>query len=130
MRTHCFSVQFPMVCVLEEFRAEACFRFEVQFKFLFDGSLPTQIYSGSFIRKNPMMFVDTTWVNIDHLREFLHEREAQVSASVYNIEESPSLASNLGELAIRLLAGDRSDSQNSLCPLQPPPPSTRGVFYD
>jgi hypothetical protein len=40
--------------------------------------LPTQMYSGSFIRKNPTMFVDTTWVEIASLKEFMREREVSV----------------------------------------------------
>jgi hypothetical protein len=36
------------------------------------------MYSGSFIKKNPTMFVDTTWVNIDNLKVFLREREVSV----------------------------------------------------
>ena len=62
--------------VLEEFRAEACFQFTITV-FQVDSFLPTQMYSGSFIRKNPMMFVDTTWVKIDNLKEFLREREVK-----------------------------------------------------
>lgn len=47
---------------------------------VFDSSLPTQMYSGSFIRKNPMMFVDTTWVKINKLREFiLREQDSEVN---------------------------------------------------
>ena len=41
------------------------------------GILPTQMYSGSFIKKNPTMFMDTTWVEIDDLKEFLREREVK-----------------------------------------------------
>ena len=35
------------------------------------------MYSGSFIKKNPTMFMDTTWVEIDDLKEFLREREVK-----------------------------------------------------
>ena len=46
---------------------------------VFDRFLPTQMFSGSFIRKNPTMFVDTTWVEIESLKEFLCEREVSVN---------------------------------------------------
>jgi hypothetical protein len=64
--------------VLEEFRAEACLRILIT---TFDSFLPThwQMYSGSFIKKNPMMFVDTKWVKIEILKEFLCEREVSDS---------------------------------------------------
>ena len=45
---------------------------------VFDHFLLTQMFSGSFIRKNPTMFVDTTWVKIESLKEFLREREVSV----------------------------------------------------
>ena len=45
----------------------------------FDCFLPMQMYSRSFIRKNPTMFVDTTWVEIESLKEFLREREVSVN---------------------------------------------------
>jgi hypothetical protein len=51
---------------------------------VFDSFLPMQTYSGSFIRKNPMMFVDTAWVNIKDLKEFL-EREREVSVYTKDI---------------------------------------------
>jgi hypothetical protein len=65
--------------VLEEFRAEVCLRFTFKIT-AFDSFLPvpTQTYPGSFVKKNPTMFVDTTWVDIDSLREFLREREVSV----------------------------------------------------
>ena len=47
-----------------------------------DRFLPTQMYSGSFIRKNPTMFVETTWVEIDSLKDFLREREVNLYTSI------------------------------------------------
>ncbi|KAF8161444.1 hypothetical protein B0H34DRAFT_840756 [Crassisporium funariophilum] len=37
--------------------------------------IPTQMYTSSFIRKNPAKFVDTAWVEVNELKDFLRERE-------------------------------------------------------
>ena len=57
--------------VLEEFRAEVRLRLVKKTYTTFDSFLQT--YSGSFIEKKPTMFVDTSWVKIDNLRDFLCE---------------------------------------------------------
>ena len=46
----------------------------------FDRFSPTDVlyYYGSFIRKNLTIFVDTTWVEMASLKEFLREREVSV----------------------------------------------------
>jgi hypothetical protein len=50
-----------------------------------DSFLLMQAYPGSVIKKNTTMFVDTTWVKIDDLRDFLHEREVSVHGMNYLI---------------------------------------------
>ncbi|KAF9472697.1 hypothetical protein BDN70DRAFT_442245 [Pholiota conissans] len=35
----------------------------------------SEMYSGAYIRKNAAMFVDTAWVNIHELKQFLHSKE-------------------------------------------------------
>ena len=69
--------------VLEEFRAEVRLRLVKETYTAFDSFLQT--YSGSFIKKKPTMFVDTSWVKIDNLRDFLCEREVSVHGMNYLI---------------------------------------------
>ena len=71
--------------VLKEFRAEVRLRLVKKTYTTFDSFLPMQTYSGSFIKKNPTMFVDTSWVKIDNLRDFLREREVSVHGMNYLI---------------------------------------------
>ncbi|KAF8150839.1 hypothetical protein B0H34DRAFT_801758 [Crassisporium funariophilum] len=58
--------------VLEEFRAE--------------------VYSSTFIKKYPVMFVDTAWVDIDKLKTFLHEQEESK-----HVERDPDTSKHIKE---------------------------------